>query len=440
MAGSLFERCGCTALITRPDGSVLRKKLGNTCPRIRRASGGWSASHGTWWFSAEAPSTINRGRAPIRHGGYRRRSDAAVEQSRVLGLLALAAQAEEPKAARADIADVIRAAYRSGKPLPDPAQARPAISSTAQREMTVGQWLRTWLNARQDLRPATALSYRSLTERYLLPLLGDVPLVELRADHIQAALNTVREQAASIEAANSVRRAVAAGAKHAGDRDARDRASEQLRQLPAFTRPPHAATVQRIRAVLRSALTSAAEQDLIATNPAKQLRLPAGHAPRALVWTPPRVEAWQRTGIRPSPVMVWTAPQTRAFLQCATGHHLYPLFLLIAHLGLRRGEACGLCWSDVDLDAGTVQVRRQLVEVDGHCRFGEPKTEAGYRTLGLAQPLVAALREHRRGECAEHQPPTAARPLLPCPAKSRCSRLHPAPCSSLVRYPWHSNG
>jgi len=62
---------------------------------------------------------------------------------------------------------------------------------------------------------------------------------------------------------------------------------------------------------------------------------------------------------RPSPVMVWTPEQTGIFLNRAAGHRLYGLYHLIAFRGLRRGEACGLRWADVDLDEGTIPGRFQ---------------------------------------------------------------------------------
>ena len=50
---------------------------------------------------------------------------------------------------------------------------------------------------------------------------------------------------------------------------------------------------------------------------------------------------------------VWTAAQTAQFLTRVRGHRLYAAFHLIALRGLRRGEAAGLRWCDVDLGAGT---------------------------------------------------------------------------------------
>jgi hypothetical protein len=51
---------------------------------------------------------------------------------------------------------------------------------------------------------------------------------------------------------------------------------------------------------------------------------------------------------------VWTPTQAGAFLDRAEGHDivLYPMFVLILHRGLRRGEAVGPSNADVDLDTG----------------------------------------------------------------------------------------
>ena len=71
-----------------------------------------------------------------------------------------------------------------------------------------------------------------------------------------------------------------------------------------------------------------------------------------------------RTGARP-PVAVWTTAQTRRFLKAAAGHRLFAAYHLIALQGLRRGEACGLRWADLDLDAGLAYITRQVQHVAG---------------------------------------------------------------------------
>jgi len=65
-------------------------------------------------------------------------------------------------------------------------------------------------------------------------------------------------------------------------------------------------------------------------------------------------------------------------------------------LGLRQGEALGLLWDAVDLDAGTLTVRRALQRQAGKgLMLVEPKSRAGRRTIKLPEPLRDALRAHR---------------------------------------------
>jgi integrase len=66
-----------------------------------------------------------------------------------------------------------------------------------------------------------------------------------------------------------------------------------------------------------------------------------------------------------------------------------PLFELLAFTGLRIGEALGLTWADVDLDAGLLSVHRQLSRYREHAKL---KTEAGRRQIVLAPAMIRLLR------------------------------------------------
>jgi integrase len=92
---------------------------------------------------------------------------------------------------------------------------------------------------------------------------------------------------------------------------------------------------------------------------------------------------------------VWTPAQLRVFLDHVRGDRLYAAWLLAATTGMRRGEILGLRWSDVDLDAGRVAVRRPRILVDYQVQVSEPKTAKGRRSLALDPVTVAALRAHR---------------------------------------------
>lgn len=68
------------------------------------------------------------------------------------------------------------------------------------------------------------------------------------------------------------------------------------------------------------------------------------------------------------------------------GHRLRPLLQVIYSLGLRQGEALGLKWEDLDLEAGTLTICRQALDESGHLVIREKtKTKAGLRTLQLSE-------------------------------------------------------
>ena len=78
-------------------------------------------------------------------------------------------------------------------------------------------------------------------------------------------------------------------------------------------------------------------------------------------------------------------------------------------VGLRQSEALGLRWSDVDLENGTLSVRRGLHRVGGQgLVYEEPKAERSRRTLALPKQLVEALRIPRAAQLEER---IAAGPL-----------------------------
>ena len=178
---------------------------------------------------------------------------------------------------------------------------------------------------------------------------------------------------------------------------------------------------QRVRATLRSALSDAVREGLVLTNVAALVKLPFGKRPKPLVWTAERVARWRAAVDRlnaakssgtalatveeaaqpPSPVTVWTPAQLGAFLDHAERDRLYALYHVVAHQGLRRGEACGLRWVDVDLDVATVTISKQLVLLGWTPTEDTPKPQAGGRTIALDAGTVTVLRAHRKRQLEE---------------------------------------
>ena len=220
---------------------------------------------------------------------------------------------------------------------------------------TVARGLRHWLTTKTGIRPSTLRSYTEHVDRHLIPHLGRIRLGELTGHHV-AAMFTVLIAA-------------------------------QTR----YGRPITPSTLHRIRATLRSALNAAIRDGLIRNNPARHVELPSPRRPQAQVWTDQRVAQWRRTGQRFA-VAVWTAMQLAGFLEHVREDRLYPMWWLIALRGLRRGEAAGLRWIDVDLDHKVIMIGQQRIAYGHTVEDGEPKTKASRRTIALDRITIALLR------------------------------------------------
>jgi integrase len=62
---------------------------------------------------------------------------------------------------------------------------------------------------------------------------------------------------------------------------------------------------------------------------------------------------------------------------------------------MRRWNLQGRKWEDLDLEAGTLQVRRTLSEPKGGWIFEAPKSSKG-QSIRLTRKAISALREHRK--------------------------------------------
>ncbi len=103
----------------------------------------------------------------------------------------------------------------------------------------------------------------------------------------------------------------------------------------------------------------------------------------------------------------WTAAELGEFLRGEEDDRLQACWWLLGSTGMRRGEALGLRWSDIDLDAGTLSINRTLVTTDAR-RAGDPgmawstpKTAKGRRNVALDAVTVAVVRSHRARQAQE---------------------------------------
>jgi integrase len=111
------------------------------------------------------------------------------------------------------------------------------------------------------------------------------------------------------------------------------------------------------------------------------------HNPLDLV-TPPRFPSKQMQPLSPE--------QAETLIEQTEDDRLHALWVLLLTTGMRIGEALGLGWEDVNLDAGTLLIRRQLQHQPGEGKvLAEPKTQRSRRTVHLATGTISALRRHQ---------------------------------------------
>lgn len=163
--------------------------------------------------------------------------------------------------------------------------------------------------------------------------------------------------------------------------------------VATFPEETSAKRINNVLGPLRGALDEAVNDELIASNPLTGFRVKR----RATVEEPEEVDPFSPEEVR-AILAACDLDQIRNYVQFAVAS------------GLRTSELIALCWSDVDLKAGTVRVRRAWVMG----KMKVPKTKSGRRTVELVKPALEALKAQRAltglaGEFVFHDPRTGAR-------------------------------
>lgn len=396
MKGSTYRRCYCRG----EDG----KPLGKACPQLR------SKRHGTWAVRQELPPREDGSRRSFSRSGLESAKEAQKALDQVRALLDL--PDGDDVEAQVRVGDLLEEASGNSKaPLPDLAETRRRLTRGQKltATMTVGDLLEEWAAVKRKTRRRTTLNgYESHLRVHLVPHLGTRRLDRLGVGHVQAMFDAIDDQNEVIAAENAARREQELRCKWAkpGRPPAVERARlqaerEKLAGMKPYRRITGAATKQAIRRTLRTALNYAIGREYITFNPAAHVELEAAKRPKGLLWTAERVARWQETGVKPSPVMVWTPVQLGAFLDAAEEHRLYACFHLIAYHGLRRGEAVGQEWGDIDFAGKKLTVAKEIT-VDGWTPIETaPKTDGSAGSIRIDSGTVVVLQAHRLRQLAE---------------------------------------
>ncbi|CAN5649133.1 hypothetical protein BH10ACT10_BH10ACT10_14720 [soil metagenome] len=143
------------------------------------------------------------------------------------------------------------------------------------------------------------------------------------------------------------------------------------------------ASVRRVHAVLRGALTVAVRWGLIPSNP-------------ALMVDPPSLTQHE---IKP-----YTVDEARRLLAESAGGRLEARWLIALTLGLRQGETLGLGWQHVDFENRLLRIERSLQrQPGGDLALMHPKTQRSRRTIPMTPSVVTSLDRRRAVQLQERE-------------------------------------
>jgi integrase len=211
----------------------------------------------------------------------------------------------------------------------------------APSQVSLAEYLRSWLGGADHLAKKTAERYSELIEQQVIPHLGRTPLQQLRPSQIAEWHQTLRRR----------------GGKNG--------------------RPLSPQTIKNAHRVLNCALSRAVALEIVARNVCNVV--PA-----------PKIEAKE--------IAILSPDEMPELLRRLEGYRLHPLVSLAISTGARRGELLALQWDDIDLQRATMRVERSLGETASEL---STKTTHGRRTMGLDDDIVAILQQHRRRQNEE---------------------------------------
>jgi integrase len=145
---------------------------------------------------------------------------------------------------------------------------------------------------------------------------------------------------------------------------------------PHRCRPMSAGTIRQIHAILSGAFATAMRWEWITRNPAAAAKLPKNRRRSA-------------TALSPADVAKVITAARQSHPELAT--YLW----LVAVTGARRGELCGLCWADLDLDLGSVHIAHNYLVRGGQRIYKDTKTHQE-RRLAIDPVTCDVLLAHRQ--------------------------------------------
>ena len=221
------------------------------------------------------------------------------------------------------------------------------VELTEESRMTLGEWLDKWLTDYKEgmVRHSTLTGYRHFVNDYIKPQLGDKQISLISPQDVQRMYRRLKKEGRVHE--------------HA----------ELGHELSN-------AMVHSIHCMLHTAMKDAVQAHVIPKNPTEGATAPKPNY---------------------KPKRILTRAELDAFLEVVEQDEVWRDFFQTELMtGLRRGEICGLRWTDFDEENGTLKVCRTLHSTKkGEYTIGETKTGQSTRTIILPQSVSEILRRRR---------------------------------------------
>lgn len=223
------------------------------------------------------------------------------------------------------------------------------VDLTEECRMTLGEWMDKWLDEYMifTVREGTLEGYRLLVEYQIKRFIGDKQLAYLTTADVQKFYNKAKKEG-------------------------------RVKEHPLYGHELSDTMIRKVHMVLHQALDMAVKERLIVRNPTVGTTIP------------------KKTYVEKQ---VLGDSQLDKFMEAIKQEPYWNDFFYVEIMtGLRRGEICGLKWSDINFAEGTLCIKRSVGRVkNGSITIGETKTTAGTRNITLP-PSVLTLLEQKQAD------------------------------------------